>query len=67
MRGILSKARASLMEGAFGNEKLHYGLQKVRARTAATETLWISFGIWTASASKIAKRMANQKAPPIAA
>jgi len=67
MRGILSKARACLMEGAFGNEKLHYGLQKVGARTAATETLWISFGIWTASASKIAKRLANQKAPPIAA
>lgn len=61
MRVALAKARSSIMEGTFGNEKLHYGLQKVRARTEQTEALWIYFGIWTASAQKIAKRMAQAK------
>jgi hypothetical protein len=67
MRKILAAARASAMEGAFGNEKLHYGLQKVKAKTEATETLWIYFGIWTASAQKIAKRLARSQPDSLAA
>ena len=60
MRQVLSKARASQMEGSFGNEKLHYGLQKVKAKTQATEVFWIHIGIWTASAVKIARRRTQQ-------
>lgn len=67
MRKALAAARASVMEGAFGNEKLHYGLQKVRAKTEATEILWICFGIWTASAQKIAKRIAQSQPDSLAA
>ncbi len=67
MKKALAAARAAVMEGAFGNEKLHYGLQKVRAKTEATETLWICFGIWTASAQKIAKRMARSRPCSLAA
>ena len=67
MRKVLAKARASNMEGTFGNEKLHYGLQKIRARTQLTETLWIYFGIWTASAIKIAKRIKEYKVNSVAA
>jgi len=61
MRIILSKARATAMEGSFGNDKQHYGLDKILARTQATETLWIYMGIWTASAVRMGKRMALEK------
>lgn len=59
LRTILGRIRAYSMEGTFGNEKLHYNLLKVKARTAPTEKLWICFGIWTASAMKIARRIKN--------
>lgn len=60
VRGLLASIRASSMEGSFGNEKLHYDLQRIKAKTPETEKLWICFGIWTASAMKIARRMTNQ-------
>ena len=63
----LTKIRATQMEGAFGNEKLHYNLQTIKARTELTEKLWIHFGIWTASAMKIAKRIKDTKLIEIAA
>lgn len=49
------------MEGSFGNDKQHYGLDKILARTQATETLWIYMGIWTAYAVRMGKRMALEK------
>jgi hypothetical protein len=67
MRSILTKARAIHMEGTFGNEKQHYGLDKIMAKTQATEVLWIHIGIWAASAVKIGKRMAASKAQALAA
>lgn len=67
MRVILCKARSSVMEGSFGNDKQHYGLDKILARTQATETLWIHMGIWTASAVRIGKRMALEKSTKKAA
>ena len=45
------------MEGSFGTEKEHYGLQKIKARTEKTEMLWIFFGVHTANAVRIAKRL----------
>ena len=62
MRSALGKARATIMEGSFGNEKNHYGLQKIKARSKETETTWIFFGIMTANASKIAKRKNKKRA-----
>ena len=59
LRAILASIRASQMEGTFGNEKLHYNLNRIKARTEQSEKLWIHFGIWTASAVKIAKRRAK--------
>ncbi len=67
MRIILSKARTSEMEGSFGNDKQHYGLNRILARTQATETLWIYMGVWTASAMKVGKRMALEKSAKKAA
>ena len=49
-------------EGSFGNEKNHYGLAKVKAKTLVTEKAWIFFGILTANAHKMIKKWAN--APP---
>lgn len=54
----LRKERTSFLEGSFGNEKEHYNLKKVKARTEKTELLWIFFGIHTANAVKIGGRMA---------
>lgn len=54
----LRKERATRMEGSFGTEKEYYGLQRIKARIKATEILWIFFGVHTANAVKIAKRLA---------
>ena len=54
----LRKERATRMEGSFGTEKEYYGLQKIRARTELNEKLWIFFGVHTANAVRIAKRLA---------
>ena len=53
----LRKERASFLEGSFGNEKEHYSLKKIKARTEKTEKLWIFFGIHTANAVQIGHRM----------
>lgn len=62
-RKVLNKERSTVLEGAFGNQKLHYGLSRIRAKTEATEILWIAFGVWTAAAMKVAK-VQQAKAPP---
>ena len=61
LRIQLGKERATVLEGSFGNEKNHYGLLKVKARTLRTEILWIVIGIMTANAMKISKK--KQGAP----
>jgi len=62
----LRKERASRMEGSFGTEKEHYGLQKIRARTELNEILWIFFGVHTANAVRIAKRLAISRVEQVA-
>ena len=57
MRAALSVVRATVLEGSFGNEKNHYLLNKVKARTQPTEIVWIFFGMMTANASIITARM----------
>jgi len=57
----LRKERATRMEGSFVTEKEHYGLQKIKARTEKNEILWIFFGVHTANAVRIAKRLAISK------
>lgn len=64
MAALIQKERATRLEGSFGKEKEHYYLKKIKARTKQTETLWIFFGIHTANALEIGRRMssARQKA-----
>jgi len=57
----LRKERATRMEGSFGTEKQHYSLDKIKARTQQNEILWIFFGVHTANAVRIAKRLAQEK------
>lgn len=62
MRVILSKARSTILEGSFGNEKQHYLLDKIKARTQHTEVAWIFFGMLASNAVKIAKRRSKSTA-----
>ncbi|WP_236981112.1 transposase [Membranihabitans maritimus] len=61
MAGAITTERASRLEGSFGNDKEHYGLKRIKARTKATEILWIFFGIHTANALQIGRRMSTEK------
>ena len=61
MRSVLSTVRSTVLEGSFGNEKNHYLLNKVKARTQGTEIVWIFFGMLTANASIISKRISQQQ------
>ena len=62
LRQGLNNARATKLEGSYGNEKNHYLLNKIKARREDTEVVWIFFGIHTANAVKISRRiMANQE------
>lgn len=63
---VIKKERATRLEGSFGNEKEHYNLRKIKARTKATETLWIFFGIHTAKALKIGRRIQSQTQKKVA-
>lgn len=60
MREELGRARATILEGSFGNEKNHYGLRKIKGRSKFTEIAWIFFGIHTANAVKMVKKMNQQ-------
>lgn len=58
---MITKERASRLEGSFGKEKECYLLKSIKARTEKTETLWIFFGIHVANALEIGRRMHNNK------
>ena len=64
MKGILNKARSTSMEGSFGNEKNHYLLRKIKARSKDTEMIWLFFGVFTANSVKMVKKMTKEKSPP---
>lgn len=56
IQSILSAERATRMEGSFGTEKCHYGLDRIKARIEPTEILWVFFGVHTANAQRIAAK-----------
>jgi hypothetical protein len=60
-RQVLGKARATILEGTYGNDKNHYGLNKVKARNRLTEIAWIFFGMMAANAMKITKKRRLEK------
>jgi len=62
---MITKERASRLEGSFGTDKEYFLLKKIRARKEKTERLWIFFGIHTSNALNIGSRI--QQAIAIAA
>ena len=63
LRSAIANQRATVMEGSFGVHKISYGLNKVKAKSMKNEMVWVVFGIMTANAVKISKRMAQD--PPL--
>jgi hypothetical protein len=61
LKALITKERATRLEGSFGKEKEHYHLKKIKAKTKRTEKLWIFFGIHTANALEIGRRMQEIK------
>ena len=57
MRSILGKIRSTVLEGSFGNEKNHYQMDKIKAKTEQNEKVWIFFSLLACNAMQIAKRM----------
>ena len=56
---MITKERASRLEGSFGTDKEHFLLNRIKARTKKTEVLWIFFGIHTSNALKIGRKKAK--------
>ncbi|WP_439131490.1 transposase [Polaribacter sp.] len=63
---IITKERATRLEGSFGKEKEHYHLKKIKAKTEKTEILWIFFGIHTANCLEIGRRIQKKDLQNIA-
>ncbi|WP_010181872.1 transposase [Aquimarina agarilytica] len=61
LKALITKERATRLEGSFGKEKEYYHLKKIKAKTKATEKLWIFFGIHTANALEIGRRIQNSQ------
>jgi hypothetical protein len=61
MRSILGKIRSTVLEGSFGNEKNHYQMNKIKAKTEATEKVWIFFSLLACNSMQMAKRIQAAK------
>lgn len=57
MRSILGKVRSTVLEGSFGNEKNHYQMNKIKAKTQRNEKAWIFFSLLTCNAMQMTKKM----------
>ena len=62
MRSLLGKVRSTVLEGSFGNEKNHYMMDKIKAKTEQTERVCIFFSLLTSNAKQIAKRIEQRSA-----
>jgi hypothetical protein len=59
-RKKLGVIRSTSLEGSFGNEKNHYGLSKIKAKTKSNELVWLYFGIITSNVVKMSEQRAKQ-------
>ncbi len=67
LRSAIASQRATVMEGSFGVHKISYGLNKVKAKNMQNEMIWVFFGVMTANAVRMGKRMAIKTPLPQAA
>lgn len=56
--GIL---RSTGLEGSFGNEKNHFGLSKIKAKSKENELVWLYFGIITSNVVKITENRVKKR------
>lgn len=56
--GIL---RSTSLEGSFGNEKNHFGLSKIKAKSKENELVWLYFGIITSNVVKITENRVKKR------
>lgn len=61
VRKELARVRATAMEGSFGTQKEHYGLNRYDARLKKTEIMAIFFGIHTANVVQLARRLEGEQ------
>ncbi len=61
IKRLITKELVTKLEGSFGVEKEYYHLRKVKAKTEATEILWIVFGIHTKNALEVGRRITAKK------
>lgn len=59
IRSTIATLRATQLEGSYGNDKNHYGLRKVKARSQLTEEAWIFFAMMSANTMKVARKKAR--------
>ena len=52
---MITKERATRLEGSFGKDKQHYLLNRIGARTKDNEILWVFMGIHTGNALEIGR------------
>jgi hypothetical protein len=64
MRSIPGKVRSTVMEGSFGNEKNHYQMNKIKAKTECNEKAWIFFSLLACNAMQIARRIHAKSEQP---
>ena len=57
----VARVRATAMEGSFGTQKEHYRLKRINGRIKKTEILIIFFGIHTANAVQLTRRIAKEE------
>ena len=57
LAAMITKERATRLEGSFGKDKQHYYLNRIKARTKDNEALWIFCGIHVSNALEIGRRM----------
>ncbi len=58
--------RATHLKGSFSKEKEYSHLKKMKAKTKATEILWVFFGIHTTNALEIGRRIQHSQAQIVA-
>lgn len=59
LKKMITKERASRLEGSFGKDKEHYHLRKIKAVGKENEILWIFFGTHTGNALEIGRRISG--------
>lgn len=65
LSSLISKQRATVMEGSFGDHKNHYGINKIKVKGEKREKLMVLFAVMTANALKISRKRERIESLPL--